>query len=66
MHNNVADLKESCPSSWLKRFIGCAKKLLFRGILFVSFPFIVAGVDGYHINVGGWHATSFPFRSMLL
>lgn len=67
MRNDIIDTKESKIFSWFQRFIGRAKTpevtwpFPFReGRMFVLT--IRAGVDGYHINVGGRHVTSFPYR----
>ncbi|PIN03088.1 Galactosyltransferase [Handroanthus impetiginosus] len=67
MRNDVIDTKESKIFSWFERFIGRAKKpevtwpFPFReGRMFVLT--IRAGVDGYHINAGGRHVTSFAYR----
>lgn len=67
MRNDITDTKESKIFSWFERFIGRAKKpevtwpFPFReGRMFVLT--IRAGVDGYHINAGGRHVTSFPYR----
>ncbi|KAL8468573.1 hypothetical protein ACS0TY_031679 [Phlomoides rotata] len=67
MRNDVIDTKESKIFSWFERFIGRAKKpevtwpFPFReGRMFVLT--IRAGVDGFHINAGGRHVTSFPYR----
>ncbi|XP_011096639.1 hydroxyproline O-galactosyltransferase GALT2 [Sesamum indicum] len=67
MRNDIIDTKESKRFSWFERFIGRAKKpdvtwpFPFReGRMFVLT--IRAGVDGYHINAGGRHVTSFPYR----
>ncbi|CAA0832294.1 Probable beta-1-3-galactosyltransferase 20 [Striga hermonthica] len=67
MRNDVIDTKESKIFSWFERFIGRAKKpevtwpFPFReGRMFVLN--IRAGVDGFHINAGGRHITSFPYR----
>ncbi|RRT56613.1 hypothetical protein BHE74_00029571 [Ensete ventricosum] len=63
----MIDTKESKTTSWLRRFIGRAKKPEMTW----SFPFvegrlfvltIQAGVEGYHIFVGGRHVASFPYR----
>ncbi|CAN6455233.1 unnamed protein product [Victoria cruziana] len=63
-----SDLKESKTTWWLKRFIGRAKKPAMTW----PFPFVEdrlfvltvrAGMEGYHINVGGRHVTSFPYRT---
>ncbi|KAG1348222.1 hydroxyproline O-galactosyltransferase GALT2 [Cocos nucifera] len=65
---DTVDLKESKTTSWLKRFIGRAKKPEMTW----PFPFVEgrmfvltlrAGVEGYHINVGGRHVSSFPYRT---
>ncbi|XP_066352742.1 hydroxyproline O-galactosyltransferase GALT2-like isoform X2 [Miscanthus floridulus] len=67
IRNDIVDTKESKTTSWLKRFIGRAKKPA------MTWPFpiveerlfvltIQAGVEGFHIYVGGRHATSFPYR----
>jgi hydroxyproline O-galactosyltransferase 2/3/4/5/6 len=64
---DVVESKETKTSSWFNRFIGRAKKPEMRW----PFPFsegkmfvltIQAGVEGYHINVGGRHVASFPHR----
>ncbi|GFP81187.1 probable beta-1 3-galactosyltransferase 20 [Phtheirospermum japonicum] len=68
MRNDIVDTKEpKKPLSWFERFIGRAKKpevtwpFPFReGRMFVLS--IRAGVDGFHINAGGRHVTSFPYR----
>ncbi|XP_020575109.1 hydroxyproline O-galactosyltransferase GALT2-like [Phalaenopsis equestris] len=65
--SDVVDSKESKSTSWLKRFIGRAKKPkltwpypFVEGRLFVlTFQ---AAVEGYHVYVGGRHITSFPYR----
>ena len=64
---DIVESKETKTSSWLNRFIGRAKKpemtWLFpfsEGKMFVLT--IQAGVEGYHINVGGRHVASFPHR----
>ncbi|KAL4563508.1 hypothetical protein LXL04_027551 [Taraxacum kok-saghyz] len=68
LRNDVVDSKESRTTSWFKRFIGRAQKPevtwpfpFVEGKLFVLT--IRAGVDGYHINVGGRHVTSFAYRT---
>ncbi|XP_059665809.1 hydroxyproline O-galactosyltransferase GALT2 [Cornus florida] len=68
MRNNAVDSKESKTTSWFRRFIGRAQKPkvtwpfpFVEGRLFVLT--VRAGVDGYHINVGGRHVTSFPYRT---
>ncbi|KAJ3670757.1 hypothetical protein LUZ60_008183 [Juncus effusus] len=59
---------ESGSTSWLNRFIGRAKKPA------MTWPFplsedrmfvltVQAGVEGYHITVGGRHVSSFPYRT---
>ncbi|XP_074574123.1 hydroxyproline O-galactosyltransferase GALT2-like [Curcuma longa] len=67
-HEDTTNLKEPKTISWLKRFIGRAKKPEMRwpfpfteGKLFVLT--IQAGVEGYHIYVGGRHISSFPYRT---
>jgi len=69
MHNDVVGPKESKTTSWFKRFIGRKKK----PELTWPFPFaegkmfiltVRAGLEGYHINVGGRHVTSFPYRTV--
>ncbi|XP_073313063.1 hydroxyproline O-galactosyltransferase GALT2-like isoform X2 [Primulina huaijiensis] len=66
MRNDVIDTKEAKIFSWFQRFIGHAKKPevtwpfpFWEGRMFVLT--IRAGVDGYQINVGGRHVTSFPY-----
>lgn len=66
--NDHVDSKESKTTSWFKRFIGREQKPevtwpfpFMEGRLFILT--VRAGVDGYHINVGGWHLTSFPYRT---
>uniref|UniRef100_A0ACD5ZZN6 Uncharacterized protein n=1 Tax=Avena sativa TaxID=4498 RepID=A0ACD5ZZN6_AVESA len=67
IRDDIVDTKESKTTSWLKRFIGRAKKPAMTW----PFPFvedrlfvltIQAGVEGFHIYVGGRHVTSFPYR----
>ncbi|XP_043807219.1 hydroxyproline O-galactosyltransferase GALT2 isoform X2 [Manihot esculenta] len=67
MRHDIVDPKESKTTSWFKRFIGREQKPKVTW----PFPFVEgrlfiltlrAGVDGYHINVGGRHVTSFPYR----
>ncbi|EPS65479.1 hypothetical protein M569_09297, partial [Genlisea aurea] len=67
MRNDIIDAKESKIFSWFQRFIGRDKKpevtwpFPFReGRMFVLT--MRAGVDGFHINAGGRHVTSFPYR----
>ncbi|XP_020268939.1 hydroxyproline O-galactosyltransferase GALT2-like isoform X1 [Asparagus officinalis] len=67
VRSDIVDLKESKTTSWLRRFIGRAKKPAMtwpfpfaEGRLFILT--LRAGVEGYHINVGGRHVTSFPYR----
>jgi hypothetical protein len=64
---DIVESKETKTSSWFNRFIGRAKK----PEMMWPFPFsegkmfvltIQAGVEGYHINVGGRHVASFPHR----
>ncbi|KAG4960282.1 hypothetical protein AAZX31_13G203200 [Glycine max] len=68
MRNDIVDSKESKTTSWFKRFIGRKQKPevtwpfpFAEGRMFVLT--LRAGVDGYHINVGGRHMTSFPYRT---
>ncbi|KAK7412549.1 hypothetical protein VNO78_04013 [Psophocarpus tetragonolobus] len=68
MRNDIVDSKESKTTSWFKRFIGRKQKPevtwpfpFTEGRMFVLT--LRAGVDGYHINVGGRHMTSFPYRT---
>ncbi|XP_020275282.1 hydroxyproline O-galactosyltransferase GALT2 [Asparagus officinalis] len=65
--SDTSDLRESKTTSWLSRFIGRAKKPevtwpfpFVEGKLFVLT--LQAGMEGYHIYVGGRHITSFPYR----
>ncbi|KAI3455963.1 hypothetical protein Pfo_012626 [Paulownia fortunei] len=67
MRHDIIDTKESKIFSWFERFIGRAKKPevtwpfpFHEGRMFVLT--IRAGVDGFHINAGGRHVTSFPYR----
>ncbi|KAJ6749455.1 hypothetical protein OIU85_000128 [Salix viminalis] len=67
MRDDNVDSKESRTTSWFKRFIGREQKPevtwpfpFVEGKLFVLT--LRAGVDGYHISVGGRHVTSFPYR----
>ncbi|KAF5944824.1 hypothetical protein HYC85_018901 [Camellia sinensis] len=68
MRNDIVDSKESKTTSWFKRFIGRSQKpevtwpfAFVEGRLFVLT--VRAGVDGYHLIVGGRHVTSFPYRT---
>jgi hypothetical protein len=67
IRDDIVDTKESKTTSWLKRFIGRAKKPAMTW----PFPFVEeklfvfttqAGVEGFHIYAGGRHVTSFPYR----
>ncbi|KAJ6840017.1 hydroxyproline O-galactosyltransferase GALT2 [Iris pallida] len=67
LRNDIVESKESKTTSWLNRFIGRAKKPEMTW----PFPFLEdklfvltlrAGMEGYHIYVGGHHITSFPYR----
>lgn len=69
MRNDIVDTRESKIFSWFDRFIGRAKKPevtwpfpFVEGRMFILT--IRAGIDGYHINVGGRHVTSFPYRTV--
>ncbi|CAN6352384.1 unnamed protein product [Urochloa humidicola] len=64
---DIVESKETKTSSWFNRFIGRAKKPemtwpfpFSEGKMFVLT--IQAGVEGYHVNVGGRHVASFPHR----
>ncbi|XP_072951816.1 hydroxyproline O-galactosyltransferase GALT2-like [Typha angustifolia] len=66
--SDIVDSKETKTTSWLQRFIGRAKKPemtwpfpFVEGRMFVLT--IQAGVEGYHIIVGGRHVSSFPYRT---
>ncbi|XP_011620767.1 hydroxyproline O-galactosyltransferase GALT2 [Amborella trichopoda] len=68
IRSDITEAKESKTISWLRRFIGRAKK----PEMMWPFPFVEdrlfiltvrAGVEGYHINVGGRHISSFPYRT---
>ncbi|XVF40063.1 hypothetical protein PTKIN_Ptkin01aG0082300 [Pterospermum kingtungense] len=68
IRNNAVDSKESKTTSWFQRFIGREQKPevtwpfpFAEGRLFVLT--LRAGVDGYHIIVGGRHVTSFAYRT---
>ncbi|KAK4589086.1 hypothetical protein RGQ29_019907 [Quercus rubra] len=68
MRNDIVDSKESKTTSWFKRFIGREQKPevtwpfpFVEGKLFIMT--LRAGIDGYHISVGGRHVTSFPYRT---
>ncbi|PIN15231.1 Galactosyltransferase [Handroanthus impetiginosus] len=59
--------EESKSTWWLKRLIGRTKKVSVDW----PFPFaenklfvltLIAGLEGYHINVDGRHISSFPYR----
>lgn len=61
--------EESKATWWLKRLIGKTKKVTVD----LPFPFsegnhfvltISAGLEGYHVDVGGRHITSFPYRTV--
>ncbi|KAJ0975711.1 hypothetical protein J5N97_017676 [Dioscorea zingiberensis] len=65
--SDIVDSKESKTTSWLRRFIGRAQKPAMTW----PFPFVEgrlfvltlqAGVEGYHVFVGGRHVTSFAYR----
>ncbi|KAF5203645.1 Hydroxyproline o-galactosyltransferase [Thalictrum thalictroides] len=65
---DVVGSKESKTTSWFKRFVGREQKpevtwpfAFVEGRLFVLT--VRAGVEGYHISVGGRHVTSFPYRT---
>jgi hypothetical protein len=61
--------EESKATWWLNRIIGRTKRVTVdwpfafaEGKLFVLT--ISAGFEGYHVNVDGRHATSFPYRTV--
>ncbi|KAF5738334.1 Galactosyltransferase family protein isoform 1 [Tripterygium wilfordii] len=67
VRNDIVDPKESKTTSWFKRFIGREQKPevtwpfpFVEGKLFILT--LRAGVDGFHVHVGGRHLTSFPYR----
>lgn len=67
MSSDVVDPKESKTTSWFKRFIGRKHKpevlwpfAFAEGKMFILT--IRAGIEGFHINVGGRHISSFPYR----
>ena len=71
MGNDMVAAKESKTktTSWFKRFIGREQKPevtwpfpFVEGSLFILT--IRAGVDGFHMSVGGRHVTSFPYRTV--
>lgn len=69
MRDDIIDAKESKTTLWFKRFIGREQKPevtwpfpFTEGRLFVLT--IHAGVDGYHIIVGGRHISAFPYRTV--
>lgn len=69
MRNDIVDSRESKTTSWFKRFIGREQKPevtwpfpFVEGRLFILT--LRAGVDGYHISIGGRHVTSFPYRTV--
>ncbi|XP_052148277.1 hydroxyproline O-galactosyltransferase GALT6-like isoform X1 [Oryza glaberrima] len=60
--------EQSKTSWWLNRLIGRTKKVSVDW----PYPFVedrmfvltlTAGLEGYHVNVDGRHATSFPYRT---
>ncbi|WOL04197.1 hydroxyproline O-galactosyltransferase GALT6 isoform X1 [Canna indica] len=59
--------KESKMSWWFNRLIGREKVSLDWPYPFVENKLFVltltAGLEGYHVNVGGRHVTSFPYRT---
>ncbi|WOL15233.1 hydroxyproline O-galactosyltransferase GALT6 [Canna indica] len=61
-------MEESKTTWWLNRLIGRTKKVSFEW----PYPFVeeklfvltlLAGLEGYHVNVDGRHVTSFPYRT---
>lgn len=68
MRNDVVDPKETKTTSWFNRFIGRKQKPevtwpfpFAEGKMFILT--IRAGIEGYHISVGGRHISSFPYRT---
>lgn len=68
MRDDTVDSKDSKTASWFNRFIGRNQKPevtwpfpFAEGRLFILT--LRAGVDGFHINVGGRHVTSFQYRT---
>ncbi|XP_051128198.1 hydroxyproline O-galactosyltransferase GALT2-like isoform X2 [Andrographis paniculata] len=68
MRADILDSKDSKRFSWFERFIGRAEKPevtwpfpFQEGRMFVMT--ILAGVNGFHVIVGGRHVTSFPYRT---
>lgn len=66
--SDIVGSRESKTTSWFKRFIGREQKpqvtwpfAFAEGRMFVLT--LRAGVEGYHISVGGRHVTSFPYRT---
>ncbi|KAJ0963202.1 hypothetical protein J5N97_028324 [Dioscorea zingiberensis] len=68
VRSDYVEPEESKTYSWLKRFIGRAK----RPEMTWHFPFeeeklfvitLQAGLEGFHIYVGGRHVSSFPYRT---
>nr|GMD93288.1 hydroxyproline O-galactosyltransferase GALT2 [Ipomoea batatas] len=67
MRNDKVNAKEPKIFAWFERFVGRAKKPevtwpfpFMEGRMFILT--VRAGIDGFHINVGGRHLTSFPYR----
>ncbi|XP_042473109.1 hydroxyproline O-galactosyltransferase GALT6-like [Zingiber officinale] len=60
-------VEEPKKSWWFKRLIGRVKVSFDWPYPFVEDKLFVltltAGLEGYHINVGGRHVTSFPYRT---
>lgn len=69
--SDTAEVKDSRTTLWLNRFTGRAKKPemtwpfpFVEGKLFVLT--LQAGIEGYHIYIGGRHVTSFPYRPVCI
>ncbi|KAL8518854.1 hypothetical protein ACS0TY_009989 [Phlomoides rotata] len=68
IRDDTGGSEESKATWWLKRLIGRTKKVSVDW----PFPFaekklfvltLIAGLEGYHINVDGRHISSFPYRT---
>ncbi|CAM8890719.1 unnamed protein product [Rhodiola kirilowii] len=67
MRSDIIDSRETKTTSWFKRFIGREQKPevawpypFQEGRLFILT--LRAGLEGYHVNVGGRHVSSFHYR----
>lgn len=71
MRSDIIDSRETKTTSWFKRFIGREQKPevawpfpFQEGRLFILT--LRAGLEGYHVNVGGRHVSSFHYRPVCL